>query len=140
MVVQVFVLTTLATLAGTLDPYLSTRALAMTLRERAQPLERIVGYGVSYENVLQTLPFYAGRRVMVLGPAGELELGAGHDPAAGDWFAPEETAQETLLRQSAGTWGVTDEEHWKTLSPAGGGNLFELIQREGRLILFQKVR
>jgi len=148
MLVQVLLLTTLSSLTAQLDPYFSTRLLAETISERAGPQDRIVAYGVSYENSLQTLPFYAQRRVAVFGDPGELTLGRDHTPdaarqtsgearqEAAAWFASEESAQAALLREPAGFWGVTDEEHWGALQQVSAS--FEKIDEQGHLVLFQR--
>ncbi len=84
MLVQVLLLSTFGTLSLTLDPYLSNRGLARVLVLRAKPEEQIVAYGLSYEDVLQSLPFYLRRRIVIEGKPGELELGKDHaDDASG---------------------------------------------------------
>jgi 4-amino-4-deoxy-L-arabinose transferase-like glycosyltransferase len=63
----------------------STRELARIVRERypAVPL-------VSYGTYRQGLPFYAGRRVVLAGPVGELEFGSLRENQAG-WFIDTKT-------------------------------------------------
>ena len=136
--VQVLLLAALSSLSVQLDPFLSSRTLAGIVQERSQPSDKVIVYGVSYENHLQTLPFYARRRVAVYGDPGELDLGSRHATDAAAWFAPENAALEALLHEPAGTWGITDEEHWSALEQGPSGNLFDKIAQEGKLLLFQK--
>jgi 4-amino-4-deoxy-L-arabinose transferase-like glycosyltransferase len=63
----------------------STRELARIVRER-YPDTPLVSYG-TYR---QGLPFYAGRRVVLAGPVGELEFGSLREKQAG-WFIDKKT-------------------------------------------------
>jgi len=138
LMVQVLLLAALSSLSIQLDPFLSSRTLAYIVQERSRPEDKVVVYGVSYENHLQTLPFYAKRRVAVYGDPGELELGSRHAADAAVWFASESSALEALLHEPAGTWGITDEEHWNALEQSPSKDLFAKVAQEGRLLLFQK--
>ncbi len=73
-----------AVFAGSVQRW-STRELAAVVRERypGTPL-------VSYDIYRQSLPFYAGRRVILAGPVGELEFGSLRETAPG-WFIDPET-------------------------------------------------
>src|SRR4029077_19007512 len=112
-------LSAIASLSVGLDPYLSNKGMARIISQRAKPEERVVSYGVSYENVLQTLPFYTKRRIAVFGDPGELEMGAGDAPEAAEWFSGETTAKDAVVKLSPGTWVVTNEEYLKGLSEIG---------------------
>jgi hypothetical protein len=140
MLSQVLLLSAVAPLSVGLDPYLSNKGMARIISQRAKPEERVVSYGVSYENVLQALPFYTQRRIAVFGDPGELDMGAGDAPEAADWFSGETTAKDSVAKLSPGTWVVTNEEYWKGLRDAGLAEAFEPIGREGRLLLFRKVQ
>lgn len=141
VVVQVLLLAALSSLSTQLDPFLSSRTLAEIVRQRSRPDERVAVYGVSYENHLQTLPFYAKRRVAVYGDPGELELGRDHAADAPAWFAPEGVAAlDALFREPAGTWVLSDAEHWVAVEQSPSGNFFNKVAQEGRLLLFQKTR
>jgi len=137
---QVLLLSTLASLVTVLDPWLSNKGLARILSQRAASEERIVSYGISYENVLQALPFYLKRRIAVYGDAGELAMGADETPDAADWFSPESEARNAVARLPAGSWVITNEEYHKDLAQAGIARAFEPAGREGRLLLFHKIR
>jgi 4-amino-4-deoxy-L-arabinose transferase-like glycosyltransferase len=140
MIVQVLLLSMLSSLSPILDPYLSNRGIAHVLSLQAAPEDRIVGYGVSYENALQSLPFYTKRRMAVFGDVGELETGRDHAEDAGEWFTPEAGAPAALSEMPVGTWVVTNEEHEKVLSQAGVAQTFEPAAREGPLLLLHKIR
>ena len=140
MMTQVLLLSTLSLLVPVLDPYLSNRGLARTLSSRAKPEEGIVVYGVSYENMVQTLPFYLKRRVGVLGDPGELQMGLSQSSDAGEWFAAEAGAEEALAKKPVGTWVVTNEEYAKRLGQTELADAFEPAGREGRMLLLHKVR
>jgi hypothetical protein len=137
---QLILIAALVPIAGALDPFHSTKAIAERLRRESKPEEMVVGYGISFENVLQTLTYYLGRRVAVFGDPGELTTGAGLDPDAAKWFAPEATAQTAMLQAPPGTWGITDQERWDALQQADPSDDFALIQRQGNLLLFRKIR
>jgi 4-amino-4-deoxy-L-arabinose transferase-like glycosyltransferase len=138
VLVQVLFLSTLSVISIQLDPLLSTRTLADVVRERSQPSDRVIVYGMSYENHAQTFPFYAKRRVAVFGEPGELDLGSRHAEDAAVWFTPEAMALEALTHEPMGTWGLTDEEHWNQLQQSPAGSLFDKIIQEGKFLLFQK--
>ena len=140
MIVQVLLLSTLSSLAPTLDPYLSNRGLARTLALATKPDERIVAYSVSYEDVLQSLPFYTGRRIVIEGNPGELELGRQHAEDAGDWFLADPGALDALRALPGGSWVVTSEEAAKYMKAAGSLDSLDPVAREGTLLLFHKVR
>ncbi len=140
MMAQVLLLSTLASLAINLDPFMSNKGLARALSLRAKPEERVVAYGVSYENVLQTLPFYTKRRLSVFGDAGELSTGRDQAPEDSDWFSAEPTAMDALSKMPEGTWVITNEEYLKGLSQKGLADAFEPAGREGRLLLLHKVQ
>jgi 4-amino-4-deoxy-L-arabinose transferase-like glycosyltransferase len=140
LVVQVLLLSIVASMAPCLDSYLSNRLMAQTLTSRAAPEDRVVGYGVSYDNVLQSLPFYSHRRIAVFGDPGELDLGRVHTADAADWFVLEGEAPAALKSMPVGTWVVTDAEHHKILSQTGVSAALELVSRDGRLLLFRKAR
>lgn len=126
-------------LASALNPYYSTQSLGEFLRGHAQPQDRIIGYRVSYENRLQTLAFYARRRIAVFGDPGELSLGMAHDPEAAQWFVPEDQADQAIRLVPRGTWVVTNEEHWNRLKSLGLQAAFETVQRQGRLWLLHRL-
>ncbi|MFA5975464.1 MAG: phospholipid carrier-dependent glycosyltransferase [Elusimicrobiota bacterium] len=135
LLVHVLLWSSVASLASSLDAYYSTQRLGAYLREQAQPQDRIVGYGVSYDNRLQTLAFYARRRIVVFGDAGELSLGLSHDPEASQWLVSETAADDAFRQMAKGTWVVTDEEHWNHLVSLGLSPAFERVMDQGRLRL-----
>jgi len=138
--VQVFLLSTLSSTAPLLDPWLSNRGLARVLSLEAKADERVVACAISYEDVLQSLPFYAGRRVAIQGDPGELTLGRDHAADASPWFSPALGARDALRDLPAGTWVVTSEGAAKYLRAEGALEPTELAAREGQLLLFHKVR
>jgi 4-amino-4-deoxy-L-arabinose transferase-like glycosyltransferase len=140
MLSQVLLLSVLSSISVGLDPYLSNKGIARIISQRAKPEERVVSYGVSYENVLQTLPFYTKRRIAVFGDPGELDMGAGDAPEAVDWFSGETTAKDAVVKLSPGTWVVTNEEYLKGLSEIGFDDAFEPMGREWRLLLLRKAQ
>lgn len=139
MMVEVLFLNACAALAPLLDPYHSTRLVAQRLREQAGPRDKIIAYGISYEDHLQTLPFYVGQRIAVLGPFGELSLGQQVDPDASAWFVSEEGALEALRNATLGTWGVTNKSHWDTLQQSDLAQSFQLQAHVGPLFLFRRI-
>lgn len=133
---QVLLLAGLCVTAPSLDPFLSARGLARQIQGRIDDNEKVVAYQVSYENSLQSLAFYLGRRIAVLGRYGELSLGEQQASDSASWFAPKEKATEALLSMPAGTIGVTDE---RTMASLGRyGNLFVPVGREGWFVAFEK--
>lgn len=140
VMVQVILLSSLTSLAVSVDPYLSNKGLARMISVRAKPDERVLSYGVSYEDVLQSLPFYSKRRIIVEGQPGELALGQEHADDASDWFITDPGAQDAFDDTRLGTWLVTSDDMAKYLRPIGVLDPFDLIGREGRLLLLHKVR
>ena len=140
MMVQVLLLSTAASLSSVLDPYLSNRGLARVLVLRARTEDQVVGYGISYDNMLQALPFYTHRRIAVFGDAGELSMGRDHSADASRWFVEESGGPEALGAMPAGTWVVTNEEHEQVLLQTGVAQTFEPAGREGTLLLLHKIR
>ncbi len=140
MIVQVVLLSAFTSLSVDLDPYFSNKGLARILMLRAKPEERIVAYGVSYEDVLQSLPFYTKRRIAIEGPAGELTLGRDHAEDAADWFMTDPGAQDAFRATPPGSWVVTSDDVAKYLRQLGVLESFDLAGREGPLVLFHKVR
>jgi 4-amino-4-deoxy-L-arabinose transferase-like glycosyltransferase len=140
MLVQVLLLTSASSLAPELNAYESTRTIAERAAARIAPGETLVAYGANYENVLQSLPFYLRRRIPVLGPYGELALGQQQDNSTGAWFVPEDQMTSALMAMPAGTWGVTDAEHWQALRQTAPPESFQMISQDGRLLLFRKTR
>ncbi len=63
------------------EPIRSYAKLARTI-ERLQPDARLV----CYPRYVQSLPFYAGRRVIIVGARTELTFGSEHDPDAAQYF------------------------------------------------------
>ena len=112
----------------------------MCCRLRAKPEDRIESFAISYENVLQSLPFYLHRRIFIEGDAGELELGRAHAADADEWFLPSQGAQDAFRNTPLGTWVITSDEAIKYLRSAGSLEPFEFVAREGDLQLLHKVR
>lgn len=69
-----------------LDEYRSVRGLAAPLRAELTAGDMLVSFGDYY----QGLPFYAGRRVVMVNNWGELEFGRLRDPQAAQWFHREQ--------------------------------------------------
>ena len=139
LLMHVLLWTSLASLAGVMDPYCSSRAIAEWLRLNARPDQQIVAFGESYEDHLQTLGFYTRRRIAIYGEAGEMSLGAAHDPEAAQWFVPTPEAEAAVVRVPSGTWVVTEEGHWSHLQALGLASGFRALQHTGRLWLLQKI-
>jgi len=135
---QALLLASLSVTAPSLDPFLSARGLARKIRAEVKENDKVVAYLVSYENSLQTLAFYLGRRIAILGRYGELSLGEQQASDSASWFAPKEKATEALLSMPAGTWAITDERTMGSL--ARYGDLFMLAGREGWLVAFKKLK
>lgn len=79
--------TALALIAGSyvrleLEPLRSYADLAHAIADKAPPDARIV----CYPRYVQALPFYTGRRIILVGPPTELAFGAAHAPDAGQYF------------------------------------------------------
>ncbi|HVO33706.1 MAG TPA: phospholipid carrier-dependent glycosyltransferase [Elusimicrobiota bacterium] len=138
LVAQSLLLCSVAAVAPALDTYLSVRQIGETLHERALPEDRVATYGVSYEDVMQSLPFYAQRRVLVLGEPGELALGLSHASDAADWYVPPERAAEALSQLPGGSWIVTGAEHAEQLLQGPSGESYTLVQSQGPYRLLQK--
>ncbi|MFZ5587742.1 MAG: glycosyltransferase family 39 protein [Thermodesulfobacteriota bacterium] len=75
-----------AVAAPRLDDYRSVRDLVAPLRAELKADDLLVSFGDYY----QGLPFYAGRRAVVVNNWGELEFGRRRDPQAGQWFHREQ--------------------------------------------------
>jgi hypothetical protein len=139
LLVHVLLWTSLASLAAVMDPYYSAERIGHWLRLNAGPGQFVVGYGVSWEDHLQTLVFYARRRVAVYGSPGELSLGVLHDPEASKWFVAESEADAALERLAPSDWVVTEEGHWSHMQDIPLGTYFRPIMHVGRLWLLQRV-
>ena len=137
---QAVLLLQLIAVSTAMDPFLSSKALAEIVRDRAQPQDKIVDYGIPYENRLQTFVYYAQRRIAVYGSPGELAMGAERDPGAAGWFVPEASAYAALLALPSGSWGITDSQHWRELQSGPNADTFDYLKKEGDLYLFQKIR
>jgi 4-amino-4-deoxy-L-arabinose transferase-like glycosyltransferase len=140
LVVQVFFIGSLAVLAPILDPWFSTRQLAQVIVQRAQPQDRVVVYGVSYETYVQTLAFYTRRRLALYGPMGELALGAEHAADIVGWFADGEPATTALMASPIGTWVIVSDESLQYLSASGFKDHFDTIENAGHLHLLSKLQ
>lgn len=138
MVTQAMLLSVLINAATHFDPYLSAQGLGMVLRDQATPDQKIVAYGVSWENRLQSLVFYSRRRVAVYGDRGELEMGLSHDSDAAEWSVPAEQATEALLQLPVGSWVVTSSEALDRLKESQPAAPFTLVAQQGTLRLLQK--
>lgn len=139
LLVHVFLWTLLASMASGIDPYYSAESIGLWLRANAAPDQKVISYGVSYENRLQTLGFYARRRVAIYGDPGEFSLGQAHDPDSAGWFASEPEADAAIGRVAPGSWVVTDDEHWRRLHDLGLQPNFHPVIHSGRLWLAQRV-
>lgn len=130
----------LVPLSSALDPYLSNKGLAQLLAARAAPSDRIATYGIAYENVTQALAFYTRRRIAVYGDPGELTMGRDKADDRDQWFGERPEATLTVCRLPIGSWVVTNEEYFKELAQSGGLRMWEPVSKEGKLLLFRKVR
>ncbi len=137
---QVLFFGSLPSLANPVDPFLSNKAIARQIGLRSKPLDRTLTYGISFENVAQTLPFYLKRRVAIFGDPGELAMGADKAPEAAEWIFPQPESAAALARMPQGTWVVTSDVVQKQLTQAGPGRSLELVMREGKLILLRKIK
>ncbi len=138
MLLQVMLLTSAASLAPELDPYRSSRWIAERFQMRAAPNDALVLYQPAANRFRYGLSFYSGRRVAIFGPYGELTRGQQQDSASGEtWFVPEDKAEETLLAMPAGTWAVTDPDHWQALRQKAP-DTFQQLALSGSQALIRK--
>ena len=136
VMVQVLILSSLSPLAVSLDPYLSNKNLGRLLVLHAKPEETVQSYGLSYEDVLQSLPLYARRRIAIIGQPGELAMGQEHAEDASEWFITDPGASEAWRTPPTGAWLVTSDgvaKYWRSI---GKLDSFDLVGREGTLVLF----
>lgn len=140
LIAQTFFLGSITAMLPVLDPWFSTKALASIVATRAGPDDPVIVYGVAYETYVQSLAFYTRRRLVIEGPSGELALGQAHAPDAATWFTDTDNATAAVKRAPVGSWVVTDKEYWDKLGEADGQELFEQVEKSGRLILLQKTQ
>ncbi len=86
-----------AAVAPRLGDYRSVEGLVAPIREELKPGDYLVSYG----DYFQGMPFYSGRRVVVVRNWGELDYGRRHAPQkeARRWFLPDDGAFVRLLQQ-----------------------------------------
>jgi 4-amino-4-deoxy-L-arabinose transferase-like glycosyltransferase len=140
MIVQVLLLSALASLSSALDPYLSNKGLARILAYSEAPGDRVICYAIPYEDLVQSLLFYAKRRIVIQGPPGELELGRDQAADAPEWFLHDPGVADAFRQSPKGTWVVTNEGIAKLVRAAQSPDPFDLVGREGELVLLHKVR
>jgi len=140
LIAQTLFLGSATAILPVLDPWFSTKALATVIATRAGPDDPVIVYGVAYETYAQSLAFYTRRRLVIDGPPGELALGQAHAPDAAAWFTDTDKATDAVKRAPVGSWVVTDKEYWNKLGEANGQELFEPVEKSGRLILLQKTQ
>ena len=137
MLVQVLLLTSAASIAPALDAYYSAHIGVERMRAHASENVPLVMYGQSNQVFPYSLLFYIGRRAVILGSAGELQLGQEQDVADTSWWVPEESSAQALEAMPAGSWGVTDAEHWQTLRQTSP-DVYQPVSQVGHGLLFKK--
>ena len=83
---------------------------------------------ISYGRYVQALPFYAKRRVILIGNPSELRFGAEHDRDSKEFFYPNDLDLIGLWKKKAGIVLVIDDRDLIRLAPQLGA--FELIATE----------
>jgi 4-amino-4-deoxy-L-arabinose transferase-like glycosyltransferase len=86
--------------APKLDDYRSVEGLIKPLKKVLTPADHLV----SYNDYFHGMPFYSGRRVMVVRNWGELDYGRRHAPQkeARRWFLPDDSSFVRLLQKPKG--------------------------------------
>jgi hypothetical protein len=112
--VQVLLLTSLASLAPELDAHQSSFAIAQIVKSRAVSGDVLTVHGLG--NRVPSLDYYLRRSFI---------------------FQPAETLED-LMALPSGAWGVTDFTHWQSLRSTAPANTFQMTTQTGSLILFRK--
>jgi len=97
------------------EPLRSYAALSQAVAERAPDATILC-----YRRYVQAIPFYTGRRAIVVGAKTELTFGAAHAPDAADWFFDGEPAMLRLWRKPGPVVIVLDERDLARLAPKLG--------------------
>jgi hypothetical protein len=97
--------------AAALEPQDTIRPLAQTIAARWQPGDRLV----AFRAYAQSLNFYTGQRVIIVGEAGELTFGRDRAPDAADYFFTEEADFLRLLQAPGRTLAVTRRQDYERL-------------------------
>lgn len=95
--------------AAALEPSETVRPLAQIIAAQWQPGDRLV----AFHGYAQSLSFYTGQRVIVVGGAGELTFGRDHSPDARAFFFAEEADFLPLLRLPGRTWVVARRQDYE---------------------------
>jgi len=103
--------------AAALEPLETVRPLAQTIAAHWRPGDRLV----AFHSYAQSLNFYTGQRVTVVGQGGELTFGRDHSSDAAFFFT-EDADFLRLLRAPGRTWAVArrkDYERVRARLPSG---------------------
>ncbi|MFA6582998.1 MAG: glycosyltransferase family 39 protein [Elusimicrobiaceae bacterium] len=123
--------------AGKLDPLLSRKAMAKLIMAEYQPGDRIISFNAFWERNMQSMSFYTGRRVSVVGSRGELEFGAERDAEREKHFPSETDFVNTLRDDSARSFVVAYSEQLPDIERQAGRPLYPAPGKlPGRLVLF----
>jgi 4-amino-4-deoxy-L-arabinose transferase-like glycosyltransferase len=106
-----------------IEPLRSYDALSRQVA-RKQPRAVLISYG----KYVQVLPFYAKRRVILVGNPSELRFGAEHDPDADHFFLVNDAALIGLWKNEARAVVVIDERDLQRLGPQLGA--YEMVAAE----------
>ncbi len=123
--------------AGKLDNLLSRKAMAQRIMSEYRAGERIISFNAFWERNMQSLTFYTGKRVLVVGAPGELKFGATHDKEAAVNFPSEERFLEMLRDDSVRSYIVAHTEQLPDLERAAGKPIYPAPDKlPGKLTLF----
>lgn len=96
-----------------LDAYRSVKGLIAPLRAQLKPNDVLVSYGDYY----QGMPFYSGRRVVVVRNWGELNFGRKRAKDAARWFLPDDNQFIRLLQKPrTRVIALAENDHYRDLA------------------------
>lgn len=117
------------------DAALSRKAMAEAIMSEFKEGEIIVSYHARYDRNLQSLGFYTGKRVRIVGGRGELKMGFELEPLKYEYFPSQEKFFE-WVRSDSRVYVITREKRVKDLMAYVGKRLYPGRVLPGKIRLF----
>jgi 4-amino-4-deoxy-L-arabinose transferase-like glycosyltransferase len=120
--------------AGRLDFIFSRREISGVIMREFRPGDRLLAFDADYDRNFQSMGYYTGQRIAIVGDQGELEFGAGHEPRRGEYFP--NVSQSAKLMQSGARYFMIVRKSTGDLSSVLGAKLYPGPQVAGRFAVF----
>jgi 4-amino-4-deoxy-L-arabinose transferase-like glycosyltransferase len=120
--------------AGDFDELLSRKAIAKIILANQKNDEKIISYNANYDRNLQSLTFYSGQKVYVIGDTGELELGKELAKNPSDFFLSEEEFAK-LFDSNERVFVIVKYKHLDVLKNRVKTEIFKGPKVKGKLLV-----